>query len=439
MAMGISLTNGMRNALYSLSDLQGQIESTNKRLATGKKVNSALDNALNYFTAQGLSDRANALNVILDNIGLGIKIHQNADKALTSMKGLLENAEGQMRQALQSTGQNTKAVTNYSFTGASDIFGEVAAGTNTRRMQAGDAITIQLTSYNAINNTYTNVGAAVNITVNATDTLTTVIANINSNLTLNPAGQEQRVYASLNDANQLVLEAVAGNTETAILGFDLTATNNAGAASNVLDVFSVTGKANEAAAVSVVGPAQTARIASAVNQTRSSVASGFRELLTQVTNLARDAGYNGTNLLNGDSLRVGFNEDDTTAITTRGVRYEATGLGFILDSSVTFQGDALYSFQSEGEIKAGMAKIKAAKALVEAQQRFFANNFNILQNRLDFSKNVTRNLKEGSDLLTLADANEEGASLASLQTRQQLSVTALSLANQSDQAILRLF
>jgi flagellin-like hook-associated protein FlgL len=48
-------------------------------------------------------------------------------------------------------------------------------------------------------------------------------------------------------------------------------------------------------------------------------------------------------------------------------------------------------------------------------------------------------LQTGSDNLVLADANEEAANLLSLQTRQQLSQTALSLANQADQGVLRLF
>jgi flagellin-like hook-associated protein FlgL len=61
-----------------------------------------------------------------------------------------------------------------------------------------------------------------------------------------------------------------------------------------------------------------------------------------------------------------------------------------------------------------------------------------MTNRQDFNKGAIANLTDGADLLTLADINEEGAALTSLQTKQQLSVTALSLANQSDQAILRL-
>ena len=63
----------------------------------------------------------------------------------------------------------------------------------------------------------------------------------------------------------------------------------------------------------------------------------------------------------------------------------------------------------------------------------------MVQTRQDFSKNMINTLKIGADNLVLADPNEEGASLLALNTRQQLSQTALSLANQADQGVLRLF
>ena len=67
-----------------------------------------------------------------------------------------------------------------------------------------------------------------------------------------------------------------------------------------------------------------------------------------------------------------------------------------------------------------------------------ANNAAILRVRLDFTKEYVNVLQGGSDKLTLADLNEEGANILALQTRQQLGIQALSLAGQSEQSILRL-
>ncbi len=79
------------------------------------------------------------------------------------------------------------------------------------------------------------------------------------------------------------------------------------------------------------------------------------------------------------------------------------------------------------------------RLFLTAQASAFGANLSIVQNRQDFTKNMISTLQTGADNLVLADSNEEAANLLALQTRQQLSTTALSLASQADQAVLRLF
>jgi flagellin-like hook-associated protein FlgL len=176
-----------------------------------------------------------------------------------------------------------------------------------------------------------------------------------------------------------------------------------------------------------------------LQEPRTSAAKSFREVLNQIRNTALDAGYNGTNLLQGDFLRTGFNEEDSTSITTRGSRIDASALGFSLDNILSASGDAFRDFQGDRELSAALAKVKAAKVTISGMTTAFAANGSLMTNRQEYTKFAIKNFTDGSDLLTLADINEEGATLASLQTKQQLSVQALSLANQSDGAILRLF
>ena len=80
-----------------------------------------------------------------------------------------------------------------------------------------------------------------------------------------------------------------------------------------------------------------------------------------------------------------------------------------------------------------------ALANLRAQGSAFGSNLSIVQNRQDFTKAMINTLETGGDNLVLADSNEEGANMLALQTRQQLSTTALSLSAQADQAVLRLF
>jgi flagellin len=101
MIMAISLSQGMRNAVYSLGDINDAIAVSNKRLATGKKVNSALDNAGAFFRAQGLNKDARDLGGLLDGMERGQKIISKAASALNGMIKLVESAQALSRQAVQ--------------------------------------------------------------------------------------------------------------------------------------------------------------------------------------------------------------------------------------------------------------------------------------------------------------------------------------------------
>ena len=93
----------------------------------------------------------------------------------------------------------------------------------------------------------------------------------------------------------------------------------------------------------------------------------------------------------------------------------------------------------DAALQADLVLLQGFVSNVRSAASNFGINLTVLQNRQEFTKAAVLTLNVGSDALTLADQNEEGAKLLSLQTRQQLSTQALSLANQADQAILRLF
>ena len=76
---------------------------------------------------------------------------------------------------------------------------------------------------------------------------------------------------------------------------------------------------------------------------------------------------------------------------------------------------------------------------LRSQASSFGSNLSLVEIRTEFTKQMINTLQVGADNLVLADTNEEGANMLALQTRQQLSTTALSLASQADQAVLRLF
>jgi flagellin len=194
---------------------------------------------------------------------------------------------------------------------------------------------------------------------------------------------------------------------------------------------------------------------------RDNLGAQIATTLNQITDFTRDAGFNGKNLLGRtpDTLRIDFNNEtgaSQTFLNSTGVdlRFNGTTLGFGIVAegfntpAVAAPGIETTSFtngswtiDAAGNNSIDLLITRAASGLNKLQSvaSTFAVNLSVLQVRIDYSKAQQRTLSTASDAITLADVNEEGASLAALQTRQQIAVQALSLANQADQGILRLF
>ena len=162
---------------------------------------------------------------------------------------------------------------------------------------------------------------------------------------------------------------------------------------------------------------------------QASLVASFNELRTQLDNLTNDAGYRGVNLLRGSDLTVTFNEGGTSTLTISGVDFTAAA-----DLDITAA-----TFTNAAGAQTTLDELSDALDLVRGQSRVFSTNLTVIQTRQAFTENLINTLREGSDKLTLADSDEEGANLVALQTRQQLGVAALSLAAQSQQSVLRLF
>jgi flagellin len=269
----IVLSAGVRANLLQLQQTSDLITQTQTRLATGKRVNSALDNAINFFTAQGLDNRANDLSTLLDSMSNAINTIQAANNGITSITKLVQSAQALTSQALQTS-----------------------------------------------------------------------------------------------DAT-----------------------------------------------------------------VRSTLAGQFDALVTQIGQLATDSGFNGVNLLKGDTLTVTFDETATSSTSIVGVDYTNANNAPL---SIANSGNA---WVNNSDITTSSTALAAALTSLRGESQTLSANLSTVQIRQDFTKATINTLQTGSASLTLADSNEEGANLLALQTRQQLSTTALSLAAQADQNVLRLF
>jgi flagellin-like hook-associated protein FlgL len=97
------------------------------------------------------------------------------------------------------------------------------------------------------------------------------------------------------------------------------------------------------------------------------------------------------------------------------------------------------NWAASSDIDTAASALTSALTTLRSESQKLSSGLSTVQIRQDFTKATINTLQAGSDALTLADSNEEGANLLALQTRQQLSTTALSLASQADQNVLRLF
>jgi flagellin-like hook-associated protein FlgL len=170
------------------------------------------------------------------------------------------------------------------------------------------------------------------------------------------------------------------------------------------------------------------------NTVRTNLISQFNDLRTQLDKLADDASFNGVNLLRGDTLKLVFNETNTSSISI--VSQNANGINTTVLGITIGTGT---EFSDNTSLDDRLNSLGAALSQLRSQASAFGSNLSIVQNRQEFTKAMINTLQVGSDALVLADSNEEAANLLALQTRQQLSTTALSLASQADQAVLRLF
>lgn len=281
--MAVTLSSGIRDALLTIQQTTAAAQTAQTRLATGKKVNTAIDNPLNYFTAASLTDRANDLSNLQDSMAGAVKTIDAASTGIDGMSKLLQTAQG-------------------------------------------------------------------------------------------------------------LASSAAATTDTT---------------------------------------------------TRTSLMKQYNTILAQVDELMGNSGYNGINLLKGDKLTVKFDSQTTTA--TLAIQNLATGsltataLGIATGAAGAWTNGA--GTDTTGDVAINLQLTNVAKAITTLRSEASALGANgaIVKTRQEFTSSIINTLKTGADNLTLADVNEEGANLISLNTRGQLAQTALSLASQREQAVLRLF
>jgi flagellin-like hook-associated protein FlgL len=491
MASNITLSAGVRSNLLNLQQTASLKDLTQGRLSTGKKVNSALDNPSNFFTAAALSSRSSDLLNLLDGISNGIQTLKAADNGIKSITSSIESLQATVRQARQD-----KSFKNASFeidaaaiaAGSSPVLsisgGAVGATAVDISLQnpAVAAVAATATTLNGVEDaeaTYTG----GTLTINGTDVtiaddstaaqIKTAIdaAGITGLTVTDNAGTVEFSLASGEDLN------ITASTTTLLADIGLTAdgststttssTNGtpavaAVAASSktvdqIVDLIngnsSLTNKvraSNDSGKLRIEnlstldlsiagfnsttskfdGTAGTKTVGG--NEVRQNLVQQFNDVRDQLNKLADDSSFNGINLLRGDKLKLNFNETSTSSITIQSK--SANGIN---TTTLEITAATVAEFGSDESLDARLEALANSLIKLRSESSEFGSKLSIVQNRQDFTKALTNTLQVGADNLTLADTNEEGANLLALNTRQQLQTTSLSFASQADQAVLQ--
>ncbi|MGA2058197.1 MAG: flagellin, partial [Bradyrhizobium sp.] len=165
--------------------------------------------------------------------------------------------------------------------------------------------------------------------------------------------------------------------------------------------------------------------------TRANLVAQYNNVLQQINTTSQDSSFNGINLLNGDTLNLTFDETGASKLAITGVTFNDAGLGL---STLTAGTDFLDSDSANNVL----TQLTAADTTLRGEASALGSNLSIVEIRQDFNKNLVNVLQTGASNLTLADPNEEAANSQALSTRQSIAVSALALANQSQQSVLQL-
>jgi flagellin-like hook-associated protein FlgL len=380
----ITISSAVRSNLNALQSTSQLMSSVQEKLATGKKVNSALDNPNSFFTAKGLENRASDLSTLLDDMGQSVQTLKAADEGISAISDLVDAAKAKANQALQTSSQSERkdfaAEYNELLTQIEDLAKD--AGYKGKNLLGGTGNDLSVT-FNEDGTSSLSISS-----VDYTDTTSSTGLNLSDLATAADGTGTLSLTNGTAGAATLTASATVVSDDDFAAGDTLTLTDSTGTELGTLEITAT----------------------------------------TTVQDVADFIGGSNSDV----SASVGAGITITSDI---GVTLSSSGA----QSDVSVTPGTENGFASDSDIENTLSALTRAQDTLRAQASTFGTNLSIVENRQDFTKALINTLEEGAGKLTLADTNEEGANLLALQTQQTLASTSLSLAAQADQNVLRLF
>ena len=383
----ISLTSGMRTNLTQLQSTVTLLNRTQERLSSGKKVNTPLDNPINYFSAQSHLSRASDIAQYKDGMSEAVQTIQTANSGIQGIQSLIEAARSLGQSAISANPNSVGFTVNATTSGATIVIG----GTTFKAVNTGSSTTTTFNVQDKDGNALSTDEIAANLTLK-------VNAHVEKG-----SGAPGGDIKAVNSGNRVTLHSSA--VDKAITGVKV-----------------VAGK--------------TLDIDTDLTSERKALALQYENILTQIDTLAGTAGYKGTNLLTKDTLSVNF---EGGSLSIQGFNAYASDLGINTTGLANEDSYAKNKWAVVSDIKSDLVNLDKGNAKLKQEASNLSSALSVINVQQEFSTTKINLLTTGADSLTAADTNEEGANMLMLQTRQSLSTTALSLSSQAAQAVLKLF
>ena len=404
MAQSITLTASMRTNLASLKSIQSQMDTTQERLSTGKKVNSAIDNASSYYQSRSLTNRASDLDALLDSMGQGIQTIEAANEGIEAVTEYVE----QLKSVANSAFALDPTLDNYE-----EQIQSYVTQFNTIQEEIEKLVTDA--SYQGINLLK---GGSLTVTFNETRTNRFTIQGDDILAEMNIQGPDTWVYQGDNVANATAEEAISIVDKVIIENGAAIVTPDTG---TTLYAQGSDGKYYKVTnGTTAADPAET--YDGDVGDLKPNT--GTTNMTAEVTVVDPIEITAGTELytLNGQTIAKA---DDNNWYNISTKAQVATGAGVPADAEVKQTGGSYAT-----TIDTTITSIANATDYLRSYSTELGNNYSIIKTRQNFTDALIDVLETGSDNLVLADMNEESANYLALQTRQQLAINSLSLASQ---------
>ena len=494
----ITLSAAVRQNLLTLQSTADLMSGVQNKLATGLKVNSALDNPNSFFTASGLNSRASDLSNLLDDMGQSLQTIKAADKGIQTITDLVESAKAKANQALQTQSQYERKTFAAQYNDLLEQIEDVAKDSSYKGKNLLGGVGNDLTTIFNEDATSKQTIESVDYTDTALSTglnLSDLAEGQGSTSTLQLQGGKVTLAltdgsgAALNSSSTLADSTAIASTTATLYFVDDSATAaalgsvTAGASVQELvdglnalsgvraefdngtgmkltiysnENFSI---GNDATATALTGSEVTAAAvtdSSALLTDSGSFAVGDTLTLTDgndfelgsleieedttVDDLENFIGdFNGVDAsFSTSSGRITITSETDLTLTSDNADFNSTGYTQDTDG-IVLDAIADSGFATDSDINRIVDRLNTALSNLRSQASEFGTNLSVVEIRQDYTKTMINTLQEGAGLLTLADTNEEGANLLALQTRQQLASTSLSFASQADQTVLSLF